>query len=101
MKNTQAATILFDMARHHLGDILGIIDHYNAMADALVEMGYVIPDQGMPGNPWPVPRMELCGNGCMMILNASVLDEFEKLGPVQPKRHRRSRLAVVKSAKTA
>jgi hypothetical protein len=89
---TLADTILFAEASVRLEEILRLIDEYNEIAMCLRHLGYIdqLPDLSGRGEDWPLPALDLCGNGCMTVQDAEFLDRFWEIGPrgemMQPKR---------------
>ncbi len=93
--NSGAAEYLFERARHLLASILDDIDEFNDIRNALVEMGYT-QTAGEEVERWPVPELQLTGNGCTMVEDATALDGFLEAGPQTRVIHRRKpKLSVV------
>lgn len=96
MSRDSASIILFAQAKARIEEILHLIEEYNDLQEALVDLGYVNSDYDRH-NPWPVPYLELCGNGSTTVTDSSVLDAFLERGPERrPKTQPISRYSMVK-----
>lgn len=78
--NKYGAAILFANAQAYIEDILATIKEFNAIRDALAELGYVGTADCADAE---IPVLELIGNvgGYINIESADVLDEYWQVGP--------------------